>query len=152
MTMAACFHCNGTGWCIDPRWPGPCIAGCQPKGEPSGLHQPVTVRVTGAGATQRTAHREAMLRYWRRRGLLPSPQGAAQGGDAPAAAGGGDQGQGPQGSHEAPLAMVFPAECTMPQPRRRDGQPPCGECHLQDGEVCDICGAVRQAGDQGNER
>lgn len=34
----------------------------------------------------------------------------------------------------------------MPRPplvpiRRRDGEPPCGECHLQPGEVCDVCGA-----------
>jgi hypothetical protein len=29
----------------------------------------------------------------------------------------------------------------FPQPGRRDGQPPCGECHLQENETCDICGA-----------
>ena len=23
----------------------------------------------------------------------------------------------------------------------RRGKPPCGECHLQQGETCDICGA-----------
>lgn len=23
----------------------------------------------------------------------------------------------------------------------RKGKPPCGECHLKDGETCDICGA-----------
>lgn len=27
-------------------------------------------------------------------------------------------------------------------PRTREGKPPCGECHLQPGERCDICGAV----------
>lgn len=27
--------------------------------------------------------------------------------------------------------------------RRRDGRAPCGECHLQSGEVCDICGAIQ---------
>jgi len=30
----------------------------------------------------------------------------------------------------------------FPQPRRQDGKPPCGECHLKPGETCDICGAV----------
>lgn len=29
----------------------------------------------------------------------------------------------------------------FPKPGRRDGQEPCGECHLQAGETCDICGA-----------
>lgn len=24
----------------------------------------------------------------------------------------------------------------------RAGKPPCGECHLQPGETCDICGAA----------
>ena len=32
----------------------------------------------------------------------------------------------------------------FPQPRRNDGGKPCGECYLQPGETCDICGAVRQ--------
>ncbi len=31
---------------------------------------------------------------------------------------------------------------TFPQPSRKDGGEPCGECHLQPGETCDICGAV----------
>lgn len=31
----------------------------------------------------------------------------------------------------------------FPEPQRRDGKEPCGECHLQVGEVCDICGAVQ---------
>lgn len=30
----------------------------------------------------------------------------------------------------------------FPQPARRDGLAPCGECRLNAGEVCDICGAV----------
>jgi len=32
----------------------------------------------------------------------------------------------------------------------RKGKPPCGECHLSDGETCDICGAtaVDVAGDR----
>jgi len=30
----------------------------------------------------------------------------------------------------------------FPKPQRRDGEPPCGECRLALGEVCDICGAV----------
>lgn len=30
----------------------------------------------------------------------------------------------------------------FPKPERRDGKAPCGECHLKDGETCDICGAV----------
>jgi len=25
----------------------------------------------------------------------------------------------------------------------RKGKPPCGECHLHDGETCDICGATK---------
>jgi hypothetical protein len=28
---------------------------------------------------------------------------------------------------------------------RKDGKPPCGECHLGLSEVCDICGAVGAA-------
>lgn len=31
----------------------------------------------------------------------------------------------------------------------RAGKPPCGECHLQPGETCDICGAA--AGVKGDE-
>jgi hypothetical protein len=30
-------------------------------------------------------------------------------------------------------------------PTAREGKPPCGECHLQPGERCDICGAQAQA-------
>jgi len=33
----------------------------------------------------------------------------------------------------------------FPQPRRKDGEEPCGECHIQPGERCDICGAVADA-------
>jgi hypothetical protein len=29
----------------------------------------------------------------------------------------------------------------FPQPQRRDGKEPCGECRLRSGETCDICGA-----------
>lgn len=32
---------------------------------------------------------------------------------------------------------------TLPKPNRnRTGKAPCGECHLQSGEICDICGAT----------
>lgn len=31
----------------------------------------------------------------------------------------------------------------FPQPKRNDGGAPCGECHLQPGETCGICGAAR---------
>lgn len=35
-----------------------------------------------------------------------------------------------------------PAEPLIPiAPDSRKGKPPCGECHLQPGETCDICGA-----------
>ena len=30
----------------------------------------------------------------------------------------------------------------FPQPGRKDGEMPCGECHLKPGETCDICGAT----------
>lgn len=31
----------------------------------------------------------------------------------------------------------------LPQPNRdRKGKEPCGECHIQPGETCDICGAT----------
>ena len=29
--------------------------------------------------------------------------------------------------------------------RSRAGLPPCGECHLQAGETCDICGASQSS-------
>ena len=29
----------------------------------------------------------------------------------------------------------------FPAPQRNDGGQPCGECHIQPGETCDICGA-----------
>jgi hypothetical protein len=32
--------------------------------------------------------------------------------------------------------------------KSRDSKKPCGECHLQLGETCDICGAVRPAATQ----
>lgn len=37
-------------------------------------------------------------------------------------------------------------ENTLPQPdRNRAGKDPCGECHIQPGETCDICGATHFA-------
>jgi len=38
--------------------------------------------------------------------------------------------------------VVNPAT-SFPQPQRKDGHPPCYECHLQPGEKCDVCGAVK---------
>ena len=32
-------------------------------------------------------------------------------------------------------------ELGFPRPQRKDGEEPCGECHLQPNEICDICGA-----------
>ena len=29
----------------------------------------------------------------------------------------------------------------FPRPGRNDGGTPCGKCHVQPGETCDICGA-----------
>ncbi len=29
----------------------------------------------------------------------------------------------------------------LPQPQRNDGGEPCGECRMQPGETCNICGA-----------
>lgn len=37
----------------------------------------------------------------------------------------------------------------FPQPSRKDGGEPCGECHLQPGETCDICGAKADHADAG---
>jgi len=31
----------------------------------------------------------------------------------------------------------------FPQPSRKDGKEPCGECHIKPGEKCDICGAAQ---------
>jgi hypothetical protein len=36
---------------------------------------------------------------------------------------------------------VFKQAEPFPQPSRKDGEEPCGECHIQPGEICDICGA-----------
>lgn len=33
----------------------------------------------------------------------------------------------------------------FPQPQQNLGGEPCGECHLQSGETCDICGALSPA-------
>jgi hypothetical protein len=38
---------------------------------------------------------------------------------------------------------IVSSSAELPKPQRRDGKEPCGECHLQVGEVCDICGAVQ---------
>lgn len=39
-------------------------------------------------------------------------------------------------------APTPPAQEPFPKPQRKDGGEPCGECHVQPGETCDICGAV----------
>lgn len=36
----------------------------------------------------------------------------------------------------------------IPQPRRNADGTPCGECHIQPGETCDICGASKAPEDQ----
>ncbi len=36
----------------------------------------------------------------------------------------------------------MPPADAFPQPSRKDGGEPCGECHLHPGETCDICGAI----------
>jgi hypothetical protein len=42
----------------------------------------------------------------------------------------------------SPLPGKYPSEKSFPQPdRNRKGKEPCGECHLELGETCDICGA-----------
>lgn len=33
----------------------------------------------------------------------------------------------------------------FPKPSRKDGGEPCGKCHIQPGETCDICGAINPA-------
>jgi hypothetical protein len=42
-------------------------------------------------------------------------------------------------------ALAQSDEEPFPQPRRNDGGEPCGECHLQPGETCDVCGALAQS-------
>jgi hypothetical protein len=37
---------------------------------------------------------------------------------------------------------IAKAASSFPQPAWNPGGKPCGECHLRDGETCDICGAV----------
>jgi hypothetical protein len=44
------------------------------------------------------------------------------------------------------LAALQPSGQTLPKPGRNDGGEPCGECHLQPGETCDICGAAHPSG------
>ena len=41
-------------------------------------------------------------------------------------------------------AALQPSGQTLPKPGRNDGGEPCGECHLQPGETCDICGAAQK--------
>lgn len=49
-------------------------------------------------------------------------------------------------SGNAPTIRLFvPKYEDFPQPRRKDGGEPCGECRIQPGETCDICGAVNPA-------
>lgn len=43
----------------------------------------------------------------------------------------------------APDDEAFCATHRFPKPKRKDGGEPCGECLLQPGERCDICGAIR---------
>jgi hypothetical protein len=43
-------------------------------------------------------------------------------------------------------AALQPSGQTLPKPGRNDGGEPCGECHLQPGETCDICGAAQPSG------
>jgi hypothetical protein len=44
-----------------------------------------------------------------------------------------------------------PDEETLPQPARKDGGEPCGECHIQPGETCDICGAINRTPAEAND-
>jgi hypothetical protein len=49
-------------------------------------------------------------------------------------------------TNNEPAYPAGPCDCGgySPGMRRADarlGKPPCGECHLQPGERCDICGA-----------
>jgi len=52
------------------------------------------------------------------------------------------------GCAEAIAHPVADKPDAFPQPRRKDGEEPCGECHLQSGETCDICGAVADKPDE----
>jgi len=47
--------------------------------------------------------------------------------------------------NSAPASEPFCSLHRFPKPKRKDGGEPCGECHLQPGERCDICGARRLA-------
>ena len=47
-----------------------------------------------------------------------------------------------QHKEQAATLRALAAPAPFPKPRRQDGRPPCGECHLQPGEICDICGAT----------
>jgi hypothetical protein len=58
---------------------------------------------------------------------------------------------GPLAEIEDPERVTGISDAPFPQPRRKDGGEPCGECHIQPGEKCDICGAgrSREGGDRG---
>lgn len=45
------------------------------------------------------------------------------------------------GDDGGPVSKVGRTDVWFPQQRQKDGGEPCGECHLQPGERCDICGA-----------
>lgn len=47
----------------------------------------------------------------------------------------------PDGASRA-MSEAASTEEPFPQPKRKPGGEPCGECHIQPGETCDICGAV----------
>ena len=48
--------------------------------------------------------------------------------------------------HNPLKEAIQPSGQTLPKPGRNDGGEPCGECHLQPGETCDICGAAQPSG------
>ena len=43
---------------------------------------------------------------------------------------------------QAIMGRPHPADEQFPQPQRKDGGEPCGECHIHPGETCDVCGAT----------
>lgn len=45
---------------------------------------------------------------------------------------------------------IGPPGLPRPLPGSRIGLPPCGECHLQAGELCDLCGARAPAASIGD--
>lgn len=52
--------------------------------------------------------------------------------------------EGYSGSYAEPCAadIYERPEEPFPQPSRKDGGEPCGECRIPPGDTCDICGAV----------